>query len=390
MNRKFAENFHTMIERALKTKLLELSGKYPIVTLTGPRQSGKSTLLRHTFPHYNYVSLEDPDMRLFATDDPRGFLATYPDKTIIDEAQRVPALFSYLQTHTDRAGREGMYLLAGSHNFLLMESISQSLAGRTAVLKLLPFSHAEMQAGGILPGTVDEELFQGGYPRLYDKGIAAPEYYPFYVQTYVERDVRQMKNIGDLSKFIRFVKLCAGRIGQLLNLSSLANESGVAVSTANAWISVLEASYICYLLKPDYHNYAKRLVKTPKLYFYDIGLACSLLDIRSAGQVSTHFLRGGLFENLVINEFIKEAYNRGEEPDLTFWRDSSGNEVDLLRYIDGKPYAYEIKSGATYSPDFFKGLARWAKLSGAEPEQCCAIYNGERNMKTEGGKVKKW
>lgn len=379
-----------MIERTLQKKLSELIKKYPTVTLTGPRQSGKSTLLRHTFPDYQYVSLEDPDMRLFAIDDPRGFLATYPDKTIIDEAQRVPALFSYIQTHIDKEGREGMYMLAGSHNFLLMESIGQSLAGRTAILKLLPFSHAEMKQSGILPKSVNEEIFNGSYPRLYDKDIAPTDYYPHYIQTYVERDVRMMKNIGDLSKFIRFIKLCAGRIGQLLNLSSLANECGVAVSTVSAWISVLEASYICYLLKPDYNNYAKRLVKTPKLYFYDTGLACSLLDIRTPEQVSTHFLRGGLFENLVINEFIKTACHNGEEPNLTFWRDSTGNEVDLLQYADGKQYAYEIKSGATYSPDFFKGIAKWAKLSGTDPARCFAIYNGDKNMKTSSGELLTW
>ena len=357
-----------MIDRILQTKLQELSKKYPIVTLTGPRQSGKSTLLRHAFPDYKYVSLEDPDIRLFATEDPRGFLATYPDKTIIDEAQRVPALFSYLQTHTDREGHEGMYLLAGSHNFLLMENISQSLAGRTAILKLLPF----------------------GYPRLYDKHITPSEFYPYYIQTYVERDVRLMKNIGDLSKFIRFIKLCAGRIGQLLNLSSLAIECGVAVSTISTWISILEASYICYLLKPDYNNYAKRLVKTPKLYFYDTGLACSLLDIQTAEQVSSHFLRGGLFENLVINEFVKKSYNQGQEPDLTFWRDSTGNEVDLLQHIDGNLYAYEIKSGATYSPDFFKSISKWSKLSGTPTENLSVIYTGEKDLHTKEGKVRAW
>lgn len=379
-----------MIERALQAKLIELAKKYPIVTLTGPRQSGKSTLLRYAFPDYNYVSLEDPDMRLFATDDPRGFLATYPDKTIIDEAQHVPTLFSYIQTHTDKMSREGVYLLAGSHNFLLMENINQSLAGRTAIVKLLPFSHNEMKSGGIAPDHVDEEIFRGSYPRLYDKDIAPSDYYPYYIQTYVERDVRLMKNIGDLSRFIRFIKLCAGRIGQLLNLSSIANECGVAVSTIAAWISVLEASYICYLLKPDHNNYAKRLVKTPKLYFYDTGLACSLLDIRTSEQVSTHFLRGGLFENLVINEFIKAAYNKGEEPNLTFWRDSTGNEVDLLQYINGKPYAYEIKSGATYSSNYFNGISKWAKLSDATTSQCFAIYNGEIKMETSSGKLLKW
>lgn len=379
-----------MIERALKTKLLEMAAKYPIVTVTGPRQSGKSTLLKTSFPEYKYVSLEDPDMRLFAIDDPRGFLATYPDKTVIDEVQRVPSLFSYIQTHTDKENKEGMFMLAGSHNFLLMENVNQSLAGRTAVLKLLPFSHHEMSLGSILPETVDQEIFKGAYPRIYDKDIAPVDYYPYYIQTYVERDVRLMKNIGDLSKFIRFIKLCAGRIGQLLNLSSLANECGVAVSTISTWISILEASYICYLLKPDHNNYAKRLVKTPKLYFYDTGLACSLLDIRSPEQVSTHFLRGGLFENLVINEFIKESYNKGEKPNLTFWRDSTGNEVDLLRTIEGKQYAYEIKSGATYSSDFFKGISKWAKLSGAKPEQCFAIYNGDKTMKTSQGEVVNW
>lgn len=379
-----------MIERVLKAKLLEMAEKYPIVTVTGPRQSGKSTLLKTSFPDYKYVSLEDPDMRLFATDDPRGFLATYPDKTVIDEVQRVPSLFSYIQTYTDKENKEGMYMLAGSHNFLLMENVNQSLAGRTAVLKLLPFSHHEMSLGNILPEAVDQEIFKGAYPRIYDKDIAPIDYYPYYIQTYVERDVRLMKNIGDLSKFIRFIKLCSGRIGQLLNLSSLANECGVAVSTISTWISMLEASYICYLLKPDHNNYAKRLVKTPKLYFYDTGLACSLLDIRDPEQVSTHFLRGGLFENLVINEFIKESYNKSEEPNLTFWRDSIGNEVDLLRTIEGKQYAYEIKSGATYSSDFFKGIFKWANLSGATAEQCFAIYNGDRNMKTSQGEVLDW
>ncbi|MEG0899745.1 MAG: ATP-binding protein [Oscillospiraceae bacterium] len=379
-----------MIERVLKIRLLELAKKYPIVTLTGPRQSGKSTLLKTSFPEYKYVSLEDLDMRLFATEDPRGFLTTYPDKTIIDEVQRVPSLFSYIQTHTDNENKEGMYLLAGSHNFLLMENINQSLAGRTAILRLLPFSHYEMKQGNILPPTVDEEIFKGAYPRLYDKDIAPTDYYPFYIQTYVERDVRLMRNIGDLSKFIRFLKLCAGRIGQLLNISSLANECGVSVTTATSWISILEASYICYLLKPDHNNYAKRLVKAPKLYFYDTGLACSLLDIRSADQIATHFLRGGLFENLVINEFVKETYNKGEELSISFWRDSTGNEVDLLRTIEGKQYAYKIKSGATYSSDFFKGISKWAKLSGATLEQCFAIYNGDRDMKTSQGEVIKW
>jgi predicted AAA+ superfamily ATPase len=379
-----------MIERALKNKLLEMIGKYPIVTLTGPRQSGKSTLLKYSFPDYQYVSLEDPDVREYAQTDPRGFLSTYPDKTIIDEAQRVPELFSYLQTHIDSKSKEGMYLLAGSHNFLMMQSIGQSLAGRTAILKLLPFSHQEMKNGGVLPKTVEDEIFMGAYPRLYDKNIAPNDFYPFYIQTYVERDVRLMKNVGDLSKFIRFIKLCAGRIGQILNLSSLANVCGIAVTTATSWLSLLEASYIVYLLKPDNNNYSKRLVKSPKLYFYDTGLACSLLEIKESTQVANHFLRGGLFENLVINEFVKESLNRGEEPQLNFWRDKTGNEVDLLQTIGNKQYAYEIKSGSTYSQDYFKGISFWAKLSGALPEQCNAIYTGETKLKTSKGEVLTW
>lgn len=367
-----------------------MTQKYPIVTLTGPRQSGKSTLLKKSFPDYEYVSLEDLDTRFLAQNDPRGFLKTYPDKVILDEVQQSPELFSYLQTHVDSVGNEGMYLLAGSHNFLLMQSIGQSLAGRTAILKLLPFSHKEMKQGGILPETIEEEIFNGAYPRLYDKNIHPVDFYPYYIQTYVERDVRMLKNIEDLNKFVRFIKLCAGRIGQLLNMSSLANDCGIAVSTAQAWISVLEASYIIYLLKPDHNNYSKQLIKSPKLYFYDTGLACSLLDILDSKQLTSHFLRGGLFENLVINEFVKEFLNNGREPQLSFWRDKIGNEVDLLQTRNSKQYAYEIKSGATFSQDYFKGISYWAKLSEAEAEQCKVVYSGDKKLKTSKGDVVPW
>lgn len=370
--------------------MLDLATKYPVVTLTGPRQSGKTTLLREAFQDYQYVSLEDLDMREFAQNDPRGFLATYPRQTIIDEAQRVPSLFSYIQTHVDYLNETGVYLLAGSQNFLLSENVNQTLAGRTAILKLLPLSHAEMVRHGILPHNNDEEIYLGGYPRLYDKNIAPEDYYPYYIETYVERDVRQLKNIGDLSRFVRFVKLCAGRIGQLLNLSSLANECGITVPTVQSWISVLEASYICYLLKPDWKNFSKRIVKTPKLYFYDTGLACSLLDIKSASQVSTHYLRGGLFENMVINSFLKNAWNEGRAADLRFWRDSQGNEVDLLVYESEHPEAYEIKSGATPSSDYFKGLQKWAVISGASSEQLHVIYSGKTSLQTSSGRLMAW
>lgn len=379
-----------MIERTLKNRIVDLATKYPVVTLTGPRQSGKSTLLKQSFPDYKYVSLEDLDVREFAATDPRGFLSTYPNKVIIDEAQRVPSLFSYIQSHVDKENASGMFLLAGSHNFLLMENVNQSLAGRTAVLKLLPFSHEEMKNGQVLPSNVNEEIFYGGYPRIYDKRIVPTDYYPFYIQTYVERDVRMLKNIGDLSQFVRFIKLCAGRIGQLLNVSSLANECAISVPTANSWLSILEASYICYRLQPDSNNFAKRLVKTPKLYFYDTGLACSLLGISSAEQVASHFLRGGLFENMVINSFVKRMWNAGRTADLHFWRDSQGNEIDLLDYSEGEARAYEIKSGATFSSDFFKGLTKWAALSSTPIDRLNVIYGGDTGLTTSKGNLIAW
>ncbi len=380
-----------MIARTIQQKIENLASKFPVITLTGPRQSGKSTLLRHAFPDYQYVSLENLDVRTFATEDPHGFLKTYPRHVIIDEAQRVPTLFSYIQTHVDEVDEPGLYILSGSHNFLLMETVNQSLAGRTAILKLLPFSHDEKVSGGILPSTIDEEIFYGGYPRIFDKNISPTDYYPFYLQTYVERDVRMMKNIGDLSAFIRFLKLCAGRIGQLLNLSSLANDCGISVPTASSWLSLLEASYICHLLRPDWNNFSKRLVKTPKLYFYDTGLACSLLDISSPSQLATHYLRGGLFENLVITNFLKRAWNKGYEADLRFWRDSQGNEVDLLLY-DGSthPTAYEIKSGATFNTDFFSGLTKWASLSDTPTTSLNVIYSGKDTLTTSKGTLLAW
>ena len=354
---------------------------YPIVLLSGPRQSGKSTLLREKFAEYQYVSLEDLDNRAFALEDPRGFLDTYPDKTVIDEAQYVPNLFSYLQTHVDLANREGMYILSGSQNFQLMQQISQSLAGRVAILELLPFSREELKAADILPQTIEDEMFMGAYPRLFDKEIPPTEYYPYYIKTYVERDVRQLKNVSDLGLFVKFIKLCAGRIGQLLNYSSLANDCGIAVSTAQAWLSLLETSYIVHLLRPDFNNFSKRLIKSPKLYFYDTGLACSLLEIMDAKQIDYHYLKGGLFENFVINLFLKKTFNKGESPQLSFWRDNKGNEVDLLETVSGQQFAYEIKSGKTYSTDYVKSLKYWAGLSSADSEHCNIVYGGDKKMK---------
>lgn len=375
------------VSRELAPKIAELSRKFPIVTLTGPRQSGKSTLLRHEFPDYKYVSLEEPDTRAFASEDPRGFLKTYPNHVIIDEAQRVPSLFSYLQTHVDMAGEAGMYLIAGSHNFLLMEAIDQSLAGRTALLTLLPFSRRELAEAAMLPAEIDTQIFKGFYPRLYASDLSPEDYYPAYVATYVERDVRLLKNIKDLNLFVRFLRLCAGRVGQLLNLQNLAVECGVSATTAQAWLSVLEASYICWRLEPNFNNYNKRVVRTPKLYFYDTGLVCDLLGITEASQLANHWAHGALFENLVVNQFVKDAFNRGVRPDLTFWRDSAGNEVDLIQTRSGVQHAYEIKLSSTFNPDFFKGLTRWAGLSKATPEELSVIYCGPAMKRSEGSVV---
>ena len=379
-----------MIERTLREKLLYLSTKFPFVLLTGPRQSGKSTLVRHTFRDYSYISLEESDNRRYAEEDPRGFISEYPDKTIIDEVQRVPKLLSYLQTHSDLAGKNGMYILTGSQNFQLLSSVDQSLAGRVAVMTLLPFSHIEMRDGGILPQSIDEEIFNGSYPRLYDNGLSAADFYPSYIDTYVERDVRLVKDIGNLSAFVRLLKLCAGRIGQILNMSSLATECGVTIPTINSWLSVLQSSYIIYLLQPDYRNFSKRLVKTPKLYFYDTGLACSLLEIKQASQVSNHYLRGGLFENMVIGEFLKRGFNEGDRPSFTFWRDSNGNEVDLLMNKGDHVDAVEIKSGQTYNADFFKNLKYWSRLSGEDKDHRQVVYGGSQHRSTSEGELIPW
>ncbi len=379
-----------MFTRELQAKLLQLSTKFPFVTLTGPRQSGKSTLARMAFPNYRCVSLEDLDTRDFAETDPRGFIADYPSETIIDEVQRVPSLLSYLQTHSDNTGKMGMYILTGSQNADLMSAVDQSLAGRVGVLTLLPFSHSEMVSAGLTHDSVNEEIFTGGYPGIYDRGIEPTDFYPSYIRTYLERDVRRMKGIGDLSKFRKLVKLCAGRIGQLLNKASLAVECGVTAPTVDSWLSILEESYIIYFLRPDYNNFSKRLVKSPKLYFYDTGLACSLLELRSPSELSSHYLRGGLFENMVINEFFKSSFNKGMEPSLSFWRDSTGNEVDLLKSEAGMQSGYEIKSGATFSRDFFDGLNFWGKLSGADSARKSVIYAGDIAMTTSDGRVIPW
>ena len=375
-----------MIERTLATKMISLAQKFQVITLTGPRQSGKTTLVRAVFTTLPYVSLEEPDIRQFALTDPRGFLANYPHGAVLDEIQNTPDLFSYLQRIVDD-NRHVQFILTGSSNFLLMEKISQTLAGRTAVLHLLPFSFQELQ-----PITEDYEslIFKGQYPRIYDRGISPTDFYPSYIQTYVEKDVRLMKNIGDINSFIQFTRLCAGRIGQLLNYTGLANDAGISPNTAKSWLSILESSYIVYRLQPYHRNFNKRLVKSPKLYFYDTGVACSLLGIREENQVRLHYLKGSLFENLVINEFIKRNFNRGENRQPYFWQDSHAKEIDCLLVEGERVTPVEIKSGKTISPSYFDHLKYWRSLAGLPDDQGYVVYGGDQSLQTSTGALISW
>ncbi len=349
-----------MIEREITPCLVRLFKQYPFVTVTGPRQSGKTTLCRAAFPHLEYVNLEAPDQREFAESDPRGFFARLGEGAILDEIQRVPELLSYLQVLADEAGRNSFFVLTGSEQFRLSDAINQSLAGRTALLRLLPFSLAERQRTGA-SNSVDDMLYSGFYPRIYDRKLEPRQALGDYFETYVERDVRRIGEIRNLSSFRRFVRLCAGRVGQLANLSSLGADAGVSHTTAGHWLTILEASYVVFRLPPFHANISKRLVKTPKLYFYDVGLASHLIGIKHAGQISTHPLRGPLFENAVVVETLKHRFNRGRQSNLSFFRDTQGLECDLL-YENGHGMgAIEIKSGATIASDYFDSLNRVTK-----------------------------
>jgi len=348
-----------MITRTLASTLKSLAGQYPVVTITGPRQSGKTTLCRNVFPDKPYINLENPDLRQFAVSDPRGFLAANPDGAILDEIQRAPQLLSYLQPMVDERPAPGQFILTGSQQFEVMTNISQSLAGRTALLKLLPFSIEELSSAGI-SSNIDALLLNGFYPRIYDVGLNPTQALGDYLETYVERDIRQLINIKDLALFEKFVKLCAGRTGQLLNLQSLGNDAGVSHTTARSWLNLLEASYVVFLLQPWHTNISKRQVKAPKLYFYDVGLAAYLLGAESELHINRHPLRGNLFENMIVIEALKYRCHRGKRNNLYFWRDSKGNEVDLLVESGPDVMPVEIKSGATISEDFFKGLQTFA------------------------------
>jgi predicted AAA+ superfamily ATPase len=395
-----------MIPRALETALKGVALQYPVVTLTGPRQSGKTTLVREVFPSHAYASLEEPDVREYALADPRGFLGQFADRVILDEVQRAPDLFSYIQSLVDRDDDAGRYILSGSQNFLLLRSIGQSLAGRSAILHLLPLSLAEIQGrqpfplealGKEIPGERQEGspdlmdvLFRGFYPRIHDKGLDPSTWHSGYYQTYVERDVREVLNVGDIEAFGRFVRLCAGRNGQLLNLTSLANDCGITHTTARRWISILEASFLIFLLRPYHANFGKRLIKSPKLYFLDTGLLCYLLRIQSPEDLRLHASRGSVFESFVVADLLKNFLNRGREADLYFWRDSTGHEIDVVIDRGRERVAVEIKSAQTVAQDFFAGIDFWRKLVGDPEAPAALIYGGDRSFRRSGVAVQSW
>jgi len=380
-----------MIARSLGKKILSLAKTFPVVSLTGPRQSGKTTLVRALFPRYAYVNFENLNDRAAVEEDPIRFLKAYAQKgVVIDEAQKLPELFSYLQVVADESGEMGKFILTGSQNFLLLEKITQSLAGRVAVLHLMPLGLNELDKAGFRKQEIDGLLFTGAYPVLYDRNVAATDYYPSYIQTYIERDVRNIRNIGDLSAFQRFVRLCAGRTGQLLNLSSIGDELGMNYKTVSSWISILEASFIVFLLKPYHKNFNKRIVKQPKLYFYDTGVLCSLLDIQSPDQLRSHYLRGNIFETFVVAEYIKQRYHAGVRSNAYFWRDNTGHEIDLLLEDAGSYRAVEIKSGETLAADLSKGLDFFRKISGLPADNCFLLYGGTKDYVRQSGRAVGW
>ena len=383
-----------MIRRVLETRLRALARKFPVVTVTGPRQSGKTTLCRAVFPDKPYVSLEAPDVQDFARRDPRAFLAEHPDGAVLDEVHRVPDLLSYVQTAVDARPVAGRFILTGSANFALLQSLGQSLAGRTALLELLPLSLEEVRRFADPPVDLFDLLRRGSYPAVYDRGLEPGDWYPSYVATYLERDVRTILNVGDLVAFQTYLRLCAGRVGQLVNLSSLGADAGVTHGTAKSWLSVLEAGYVAWRLPPFHANVSKRLIKTPKLHFVDSGLACYLLGIRSPDQLRDHPLRGAVFETWVVSEILKSRTHRGLSPSLSFFRDRKGAEVDVVVELGRDLLAVETKSGQTVAGDFLAGLETVASVVASSrlrrKVRGFVVYGGAEPQRRSAGTVVPW
>lgn len=367
--------FNDMIQRAIMKELMESAREYPVVTIFGPRQSGKTTLVRMAFPDKAYVSMEDPDVRAAAERDPRGFLSTFTSGAVLDEIQRLPILLSYIQGIVDENNVPGMFILTGSHQPELHQSISQTLAGRTAVLTLLTFSLNELSHYRKIWDPFDL-IATGTYPRVHQEKLKPRRFFNGYLQTYIERDVRNLINIRDLRSFQQFLTLLAGRVGQIVNFTSLSNDIGVSSTTIKTWISVLKASFVIFELPPFFDNIKKRIIKSPKIYFCDPGLAAFLLGIEAPAQVSRDPLRGGLYENLLIAEILKYRYNKGLRPEMYFYRDSNGNEVDLVLKKGRQLIAIEIKSAATFTTDFLKGIERFSKALGNRQIEGMVFYNG--------------
>lgn len=379
-----------MFERTIATLLNKTAPAFPLVVLTGPRQSGKTTLLRHLFKDFEYIYLEAPDVLLEVKSDPRRFLNKKVKGWIFDEAQRFPDLFSYIQEYLEDSPQIPI-ILTGSQSFLFNENISQSLAGRAAILELLPLSYSELTSDKkFLNIGLYQMLYNGLYPRPYHENLPIDLWYQSYIQTYLERDVRQISNIGNLSQFQLFLKLCAGSCGQLLNLESIAGDCGVSQPTAKRWLSILESSRVIFLLQPHFKNFRKRLVKRPKLYFYDSSIVCGLLGISSEDQLFTHSMRGAIFESFVVSEICKHFYNRGKTPPIYFWRDHRGLEVDVVLDIGGELKGIEIKSGSTLANDFSKPLLKWKEISGTPIENLSIIYGGDKVSELDGLKVLPW
>ncbi|WP_374328855.1 ATP-binding protein [Azonexus sp.] len=380
-----------MYPRQARAALERLARGFPVLAITGPRQSGKTTLAKACFPDKPYVSLENPDEREFAEHDPKRFLARFPEGAVLDEVQRCPALLSWLQGVVDARQLMGQFILTGSAQFDLIAGMSQSLAGRVGRVELLPLSLPEMQDGGCVPPTLDRLLLNGGYPAIYLRELAASDWFSNYVATYLERDVRQIIAVRDLSQFQRFVRMCAARSGQLLNLAALGADCGISAVTAREWLSVLEASYLVTRLPPYFQNFGKRLVKSPKLYFLDVGLMAWLLGIRDEASISTHAARGALFETWVVSELIKQRFNTGQPADLYFWRDSSGNEIDVVYETADGLQPVEIKSGSTFAADWLDGVKKWQKFSADTPSRKpILIYGGEDSHEREACRLTGW
>ncbi len=378
-----------MIKRQISNTLLENAKSFPAVAILGPRQSGKTTLAKELFSKHKYVSFENQDIREWANSDPRDFLEKYNSRVIFDEIQKCPHILSYLQQIIDERNLEGDFIITGSQNYLLMESV-QSLAGRIGIHYLLPFSAVELKTTGKFNTNLEKLVITGGYPRIYNKGIKPETFYRSYLNTYIERDIRLLKNISNYDNFVKFIGMIAGRSGQILNLQSISEDCGISAITVKEWLNVLETSFIIFRLRTFHKNYNKRLIKSPKIFFYDTGLLCYLLNIRNAEQYATHYYRGRIFENFVISEIIKYNYNCDLHFPVYYWRDNHRKEIDLIIDKGSNPIAVEIKAAKTFSREFLDGLKYWGAITGADPQNLFLVYAGDNIMKRDGINVLSW